>query len=173
MKKTLLTRKYDDNVLGTADYLAPEQADDSHAVDVRADIYSLGGTFYFLLTGKTPFGEGTVPQKLMWHRTRRPKPVSDFRGDVPDGVQAVIDKMMSKDPEAGFKPPRDYRSAGTLDSERNPAPGGKRDAAAKPRSDGDQLVTGFSRLKRLVAWQEAMASDWFASAHETPIELRG
>jgi eukaryotic-like serine/threonine-protein kinase len=107
----LLTRKYDENVLGTADYLAPEQADDSHTVDVRADIYSLGGTFYFLLTGKTPFGEGTVPQKLMWHRTRQPKPVSSFRGDVPAEVQAVLDKMMAKEPEQRYQSPGEISEA--------------------------------------------------------------
>src|SRR5262249_41784002 len=68
----ILTKKYDENVLGTADYLAPEQALDSHAVDIRADIYSLGATFYFILTGRTPFAEGTVAQKLIWHQTRQP-----------------------------------------------------------------------------------------------------
>src|SRR5262249_26689149 len=56
-EEDLLTKKYDENVLGTADYLAPEQALDSHGVDIRADIYSLGGTFYFCLTGRTPFSE--------------------------------------------------------------------------------------------------------------------
>jgi eukaryotic-like serine/threonine-protein kinase len=110
-EEDLLTKKYDENVLGTADYLAPEQADDSHAVDVRADIYSLGGTFYFLLTGKTPFGEGTVPQKLMWHRTRQPKPVRSYRGDVPQGVQAVLDKMLAKEPEHRFQSPSEIVAA--------------------------------------------------------------
>jgi serine/threonine protein kinase len=71
-EEDVLTKKYDENVLGTADYLAPEQALDSHAVDIRADIYSLGATFYFCLTGKTPFSEGTVAQKLIWHQTRAP-----------------------------------------------------------------------------------------------------
>ena len=52
----ILTRKFDETVLGTADYLAPEQAIDSHTVDIRADIYSLGATFYYMLSGKTPFG---------------------------------------------------------------------------------------------------------------------
>jgi serine/threonine protein kinase len=107
----LLTRKYDENVLGTADYLAPEQADDSHAVDIRADIYSLGGTFYFLLTGKTPFGEGNVPQKLMWHRTRQPKPLNSYRDDVPAEVQAVIDKMMAKEPGQRFQDPAEISAA--------------------------------------------------------------
>src|SRR5437667_8561884 len=62
-----LTRMNDENVLGTADYLAPEQAIDSHTVDIKADIYSLGATFYFLVTGHPPSPEGPVAQKLMWH----------------------------------------------------------------------------------------------------------
>jgi serine/threonine protein kinase len=107
----MLTRKYDENVLGTADYLAPEQADDSHTVDVRADIYSLGGTFYFLLTAKTPFGDGSVPQKLMWHRTRQPKPLSAYRNDVPAAVQSVIDKMMAKEPGERFQTPSEIIAA--------------------------------------------------------------
>ena len=71
----LLTKKFDENVLGTADYLAPEQALDSHSVDIRGDIYSLGGTFYFCLTGLAPFADGTVAQKLIWHQSRQPKPL--------------------------------------------------------------------------------------------------
>ena len=74
-EEDVLTKKYDESVLGTADYLAPEQALDSHSVDIRADIYSLGATFYFCLTGRTPFHEGTVAQKLIWHQTRQPKPI--------------------------------------------------------------------------------------------------
>src|SRR5436190_1565764 len=81
----ILTKKYDENVLGTADYLAPEQALDSHTADIRADIYSLGGTFYFCLTGKTPFAEGTVAQKLIWHQTRQPKSLKTIRPDIDDG----------------------------------------------------------------------------------------
>jgi eukaryotic-like serine/threonine-protein kinase len=120
-EEDLLTRKYDENVLGTADYLAPEQADDSHAVDVRADIYSLGGTFYFLLTGKTPFGEGTVPQMLMWHRTRQPKPVRSLREDVPQEVQEVIDKMLAKEPDERYQSPSEIVAALELWT-RNPIP---------------------------------------------------
>jgi len=120
-EEDLLTRKYDENVLGTADYLAPEQADDSHAVDIRADIYGLGGTFYFLLTGRTPFGEGSVPQKLMWHRTRQPKPVGSFRGDVPMAVQEVIDKMMAKEPGQRYQSPNEIVAA-LAPWTRNPIP---------------------------------------------------
>jgi serine/threonine protein kinase len=104
-EEDILTKKYDENVLGTADYLAPEQALDSHGVDIRADIYSLGATFYFVLTGRTPFSEGTVAQKLIWHQTRQPKPIRALRPEVPEGLTAVIDKMMAKDPGQRYQTP--------------------------------------------------------------------
>src|SRR5206468_3952680 len=97
-----ITRQYDENVLGTADYLSPEQAIDSHTVDIRADIYSLGATFYYLLTGKTPFGEGTVAQKLLWHQSRQPKPLTDYRNDVPAEVVQIISRMMAKEPSQRY-----------------------------------------------------------------------
>ncbi len=104
-EEDILTRKYDENVLGTADYLAPEQAIDSHGVDIRADIYSLGATFYFMLTGKAPFGEGTVAQKLIWHQTRQPKILAEIRKDVPPALQAILTKMMAKEPSQRFPVP--------------------------------------------------------------------
>jgi len=96
-EEDILTKKYDESVLGTADYLAPEQALDSHGVDIRADIYSLGATFYFCLTGQPPFNEGTVAQKLIWHQTRQPKPIRQLRPEVPEQLAAIINKMMEKD----------------------------------------------------------------------------
>ena len=87
------------HVLGTADYLSPEQARDSHAVDHRADQHSLGTTFYFLVTGRTPFhGAKTLGQKIMALQTQPPPPVSEFRGDVPAGVCKVIERMLAKEP---------------------------------------------------------------------------
>jgi serine/threonine protein kinase len=101
----ILTKKYDENVLGTADYLAPEQALDSHGVDIRADIYSLGATFYFCLTGRPPFAEGSIAQKLIWHQTRQPKPVRSIRPDVPAEIAAIIEKAMAKDPAQRYQTP--------------------------------------------------------------------
>ena len=100
-----LTKHFDENVLGTADYLAPEQALDSHSVDIRGDIYSLAGTFYFCLTGQTPFGDGTVAQKLIWHQSRQAKPIRAFRSDVPEEMIAIIHKMMAKDPDQRYRAP--------------------------------------------------------------------
>ena len=69
--------------MGTPDYIAPEQAMDSHDVDIRADLYSLGCTLYFLLTGKVPFPGGDALEKLFKHRLEEPGPVEQLRPDVP------------------------------------------------------------------------------------------
>ncbi|MFL5331571.1 MAG: serine/threonine-protein kinase [Gemmataceae bacterium] len=99
-----LTRRFDgNNVLGTADYVAPEQTRDSHAVDLRCDIYALGGTLYFLLTGRSPFPEGSPSDKMIAHRSRKPTPVRQLRPDVPPGLALVIDKMMAKDPDERYE----------------------------------------------------------------------
>jgi len=98
-EQDILTRKYDEKVLGTADYLAPEQAIDSHVVDIRADIYSLGATFYFVLAGRPPFPEGTVAQKLIWHQTKMPEPITQLRPDVPTEVADLLQRMLAKKPQ--------------------------------------------------------------------------
>jgi serine/threonine protein kinase len=110
-EEDILTKKYDENVLGTADYLAPEQALDSHSVDIRADIYSLGATCYFILTGNTPFTEGTVAQKLIWHQTRQPKPIRQIRPEIPEGLAAIVEKMMAKNPADRYQAPSDITAA--------------------------------------------------------------
>jgi serine/threonine protein kinase len=110
-KEDNITRKYDETVLGTADYFSPEQAIDSHTVDIRADIYSLGATFYFLLTGHPPFEEATMVQKLLWHQTKQPKSIKTYRNDVPDGVLAIIDKMMAKKADDRYQTPGEVVAA--------------------------------------------------------------
>ncbi len=107
----MITKKYDENVLGTADYLAPEQAVDSHAVDVRADIYSLGCTFYFILSGQPPFGDGSVAQKLIWHQTRKPRSIREYRPDLPEDIYAILDKMMAKSPAERYQSPQEVADA--------------------------------------------------------------
>jgi serine/threonine protein kinase len=101
----VLTKKYDENVLGTADYLAPEQALDSHTVDIRADIYSLGATFYYLLTASALFPEGSVAQKLIWHQSRLPRPIRSLRPEVPEEIVAIVDRMMAKEPARRYQTP--------------------------------------------------------------------
>ena len=97
-KKASLTVAYDENVLGTADYLAPEQAMNSHNVDGRADIYGLGCSLYYLLTGHPPFAEGTLPQRLMAHQKSPPPAISLDRPDAPSDLVQICMKMMAKKP---------------------------------------------------------------------------
>ena len=85
-------------VLGTLDYVAPEQFRDSHRVDFRADLYGLGGTLYFVLAGRTPFGEGSFVQQFLWNQVREPVPLGDLRPETPGGLRALVARLMAKDP---------------------------------------------------------------------------
>jgi serine/threonine protein kinase len=97
-------------IIGTADYVAPEQINDSQ-VDVRADIYSLGGSFYYLLVGKSPFQDGTTPQKMIWHQVRQPKSLRVLRPDVPEGLVQVIERMLAKEPARRYQEPAEVVAA--------------------------------------------------------------
>jgi serine/threonine protein kinase len=101
--QTSLTVAHDENVLGTADFLAPEQAIQSHGVDGRADIYSLGCTLYFLLTGHPPFPDGTLAQRLMMHQTQEPASILVGRPKAPAEFVAICQKMMAKKKEDRFQ----------------------------------------------------------------------
>src|SRR4029079_3899101 len=109
--KDNLTEKYDaGSVRGTADYLAPEQAINNQ-VDIRSDLYSLGATFYFLVTGRAPFQEGTITQKLIWHQTKAPQAIREKRPDVPPEINAIIEKLMSKAAAGRYQTPAELAEA--------------------------------------------------------------
>ncbi len=101
--KASLTMAYDENVLGTADYLAPEQAMDSHGVDARADIYGLGCSLYYMLTGHPPFPDGTLPQRIMMHQKEPAPDIRIDRPDAPDDLLKICAKMMAKKPAQRFQ----------------------------------------------------------------------
>src|SRR5207248_7489758 len=86
-------------LMGTPDFIAPEQAMDSHQVDIRADLYSLGCTFYFLLCGRPPYAEYPLLKKLMMHQAGQPRLVRVVQPDVPVEVEAIVSKLMAKRPE--------------------------------------------------------------------------
>jgi eukaryotic-like serine/threonine-protein kinase len=94
-------------VMGTPDFVSPEQAHDLHAADIRSDLYSLGCTFYFLLTGQVPFPDGTTLEKLLRHTTEEPARVEQLRREVPPEVAAIVRRLMAKEPLARFQTPAD------------------------------------------------------------------
>ncbi|MBL8795706.1 MAG: hypothetical protein JNM56_17505, partial [Planctomycetia bacterium] len=93
------------SVLGTADFLAPEQALDFHRADTRSDIYGLGCTFYCLLAGQPPFAGKSFAQKLMCHQQAPPPPLEQFRQDVPSKVREILQKMLAKRPDDRYQTP--------------------------------------------------------------------
>jgi hypothetical protein len=98
-------------VMGTPDYIAPEQANDAHAADIRADIYSLGCTLYHLLAGQPPFPSGTVLEKVLSHLERQPQPITSLRGDVPAALVEVLARMTAKAPAQRYQTPAEVVQA--------------------------------------------------------------
>lgn len=92
----------DGTVVGTPDFMAPEQAKNSKTVDGRADIYSLGCTLYFLLTGKPPFGGETTMEKLLAHQAEEPPSITVVRPDTPPALVDVLACLMAKHPGGRF-----------------------------------------------------------------------
>ncbi len=93
-------------ILGTIEYLSPEQAVDSHHVDIRADLYSLGATIYFLLAGKPPFSEGSTRAKLLRLHSVAPEPIQTHCPEIPDALATVIHRLLAKAPDDRYPTPR-------------------------------------------------------------------
>lgn len=104
-----LTRS--DTVLGTPDYMAPEQIGDAGSADIRADIYSLGCTLYFLLTGQPPFSGETIRDKLAAHQNSKLPPLHTLREDVPCELTEIAARMTAKDPADRYQTPQEVVDA--------------------------------------------------------------
>lgn len=98
-----LSEHHNETLMGTVDYLAPEQAINSHDLDHRADIYSLGCTLYFLLTGQPPFPTGTLAQRIAGHQNLKPQSIDSLRDDCPADLVSICNKMMCKNPDERFQ----------------------------------------------------------------------
>jgi serine/threonine protein kinase len=100
-------------VVGTIDYIAPEQLQDSRTVDIRADLYSLGGTLYYLLTGQPPL-QGAAQSNLAKQRARLRDPapdVRDRRSDVPETLVIVLERLLARNPDYRFSTPAELAAA--------------------------------------------------------------
>lgn len=138
-------------MMGTIDYMAPEQGGDSHLVDIRADIYSLGATLYRLLTGTPPFaGEryDTPVKKLLALATQMPTPVNQLRPDVPPQLAAIVEKMLAKEPAARLSTPEELADV------------------LQPFASGANLATLLDRKEGTPAksFSEARTSPYLSSA---------
>lgn len=98
-------------VMGTPDYLSPEQGRNLDLVDIRSDIYSLGCTLYFVLTGEVPFPGGTPLEKIDRHATAEPEPIESLRPIVPQGVIEIVRRMTAKEPSSRFSTPAEVAEA--------------------------------------------------------------
>jgi tRNA A-37 threonylcarbamoyl transferase component Bud32 len=92
-------------IMGSVDYIAPEQVHDAHQADIRSDIYSLGCTLYFLLAGHSPFASCSVAEKLAAHGKQTARPLTAIRADLPARLASVIERMMAKDAAQRFLTP--------------------------------------------------------------------
>jgi serine/threonine protein kinase len=129
-------------VLGTPDYVAPEQARDPARADVRADVYGLGCTLYHLLTGRPPFPGGTPLQKLLAHQECRPPVLTAARPDVPGALAAVVERMLAKDPARRHPTP----AAVAADLARFLGPAPVPQVSPRRRSPGRVLVLAAGML---------------------------
>ncbi|HLJ96494.1 MAG TPA: protein kinase [Gemmataceae bacterium] len=138
-------------MLGTPDYVAPEQAKDAAHADIRADIYSLGCTLYYLLTGSPPFKAGNYYEVLKAHELTEAQPVHLVRPEVPEELAGVVRKMMAKDPADRYQTPSEVAQALAVFVK----PKGKQTTGKPsdyPRTD-DQTAAGGGREKNEVKGQ--------------------
>jgi serine/threonine-protein kinase len=98
-------------VVGTPEFMSPEQANDASAIDGRADLYGLGCTFWFLLTGKPPFCQGTSMEILLQHTLEQPAAIDKLRPDVPPELGRIVARLLAKRPKDRFATGADLAGA--------------------------------------------------------------
>jgi serine/threonine-protein kinase len=111
MVESVIRQNRAGQVYGTADFMSPEQGRDFHEVDIRSDLYSLGCTFYYGLTGQVPFPGDTAMEKLIKHLTEEPRPIRELRPEIPVPLAEIIHKLLAKSPEDRFQTPAELLAA--------------------------------------------------------------
>ena len=146
-----LARSIDDNTetsitragttVGTVDYMAPEQARDSKAADIRSDLYSLGCTWYHMLTGRAPYSEGSLTNKLAAHATTPPPDPREINDLVPEGMVAIIQRMMAKPQSERYQTPEDLlKDLKNSNLKRSNVDNNVLEALANDESDDEQAI---------------------------------
>jgi serine/threonine protein kinase len=172
--------------MGTPDYCSPEQSRDIHSADIRSDLYSLGCTFYYALTGRVPFPAESPMDKLVKHLMEEPTPLEKVRPQVPTGVAVLVRRLMAKDPSKRYQTPAElaedlvrWCAASTRPSVYMEAPvaAGSPDAEGSATSLLDRVpIYAFDDgvLRRVAepgdpeaGAEEAEPSDWVSPAAET------
>jgi eukaryotic-like serine/threonine-protein kinase len=148
-------------VMGTPDFLSPEQTKDLHHADIRSDLYSLGCTFYYLLTGQVPFPGGNVVHKLNRHDREVARPIEELRPEAPKAIVKIVRKLLAKNPDDRFQTPNELMDAlaahaepGTLDW-----PTKEEDSSASKTEPGTKVVTAIQEVAILHKPVEASDRD--------------
>lgn len=141
-----LSSLHDSTFLGTAGYLAPEQAYNSRDVDARADLYSLGATAFFLLCGRAPFNEGTVVRRLMESQSQQPPHPKDLRSDIPEELDQLIVRLLQ--PVAADRVQSADELIVAIDEFLQVLPGGEEDSSRimRPRAEAAPDRSGTLRV---------------------------
>ncbi len=139
-------------LLGTMDYIAPEQARDASAVDIRADLYGLGGTLFWCLTGRTPFpSNGNLAAMLLSRWTQPPPSVRAWRPEVPAELDAIVSRLLAIDPDDRYPDPqavmRALHTFMQTQSVDPASPGADRPDQLRALADGAE---GFGRVQRVL-----------------------
>lgn len=137
---TILTK--DNTVMGTPDYLSPEQARSLHKTDIRSDLYSVGCTFYYLLTGEVVFPGGSTLDKLIRHGTQKALSVRDMRPEVPAEVAAIVEKLLAKHPPDRYQTPAELAAALEPFAVSGPTPWAPLPHPVEPFEDGQPTPAG-------------------------------
>lgn len=169
-----LTLMHDAKMIGTVDFLAPEQARNSHAIDGRADLYSLGCTLYFLLCGEPPFNDGTIAQRVIEHQTKLPVDIRLKRPDCPAGLAVICHKLLAKQPDQRYSSAQEVVAAvqGFLDRYEGRLPGsGSSPSYRLPPANGSKAQHVGDELSILTETQAVAASETSTSGLDDELGL--
>jgi serine/threonine protein kinase len=158
-------------VMGTLDYLAPEQARDARQADARSDLHSLGCTFYFLLTGRAPFDHCSSLEKIAAHARDVPAPLAEVRPDVPAAVAAVVHQLLAKRPEDRYPSARAVIEAldRATDVSAVSGPPGRSSWGPRQRRWTVVLLAALVFLGVGIGWWAFVTLPRHSSSNETPL----